>query len=299
MAFEYGEEIDSSGNITHTGSWGAKSIPKDAMARIIEDLRLVYDEPTTGTTTALALKANTTDVTTALALKAPIDSPTFTGTVTAPTFVGSLTGNAATSNDIISGVDNVTAFPSSNFRTTIFGSSAGGTHVKPFRTNDYIGQSYNSGLAWGVNDTQGFIQVERGDGRAFIGGGAADIISWQKEIAFTNSNITGSAATLSAALSITLGGTGLTVGAAPTGYGLGTKGTPKTSVDLNTITLCGFYSIVTATANYPGGYTYGYLTVISGDSGCTQEFSPWTTNYLYKRYYYNGTWYSWQQVTLN
>ena len=83
MAFEYGEEVDSSGNITHTGSWGAKSIPKDAMARIIEDLRLVYDEPTAGTTAALALKA-------------PIVSPTFTGVVTSPSFVGTLTGNAST-----------------------------------------------------------------------------------------------------------------------------------------------------------------------------------------------------------
>jgi lysophospholipase L1-like esterase len=44
MAFEYGEETDPiSGAITHTGSWGAKSIPKDAMARIIEDLRVLND----------------------------------------------------------------------------------------------------------------------------------------------------------------------------------------------------------------------------------------------------------------
>ena len=90
MAFEYGEEVDSSGNITHTGSWGAKSIPKDAMARIIEDLRLVYDEPTAGTTAALALKANIADMTTALALKLDISS--LPSTINSVGIGGSATG---------------------------------------------------------------------------------------------------------------------------------------------------------------------------------------------------------------
>lgn len=45
MAFEYGEEKDANGNITHPGSWGGKSPPSEAMARIVENFRILRDEP--------------------------------------------------------------------------------------------------------------------------------------------------------------------------------------------------------------------------------------------------------------
>lgn len=44
MAFEYGQEIDpTTGDITHAGSWGVKSSPRESIPKIIENLRIVYD----------------------------------------------------------------------------------------------------------------------------------------------------------------------------------------------------------------------------------------------------------------
>lgn len=60
--FQYGEEVNSSGTITHPGSWGTKSKSKAALTQIIIDLRVLMDEPTAGTTAALALKLNITSL---------------------------------------------------------------------------------------------------------------------------------------------------------------------------------------------------------------------------------------------
>lgn len=44
MSFEYGEQRDAQGNITHAGSWGVKSSPKEAFEAIIENFRVLKDE---------------------------------------------------------------------------------------------------------------------------------------------------------------------------------------------------------------------------------------------------------------
>lgn len=44
MGFQYGQEVDPiSGAITHDGTWGIQSKAPDLIARIIEDLRVLYD----------------------------------------------------------------------------------------------------------------------------------------------------------------------------------------------------------------------------------------------------------------
>jgi len=95
--------------------------------------------------------------------------------------------NAATASDVTSAFENnAFAFPISNFRTTIFGSSNGGTHAKPFRVIDVSGIPHNSGFAWGVGDTHGFIHTQYGDGKVFVGGGNGDVIRWYKQLATTD-----------------------------------------------------------------------------------------------------------------
>jgi len=47
MAFEYGEQKDSNGKITHAGSWGIGSTPKAAFEKIIENFRVLKDEGAT------------------------------------------------------------------------------------------------------------------------------------------------------------------------------------------------------------------------------------------------------------
>lgn len=44
MAFEYGQQVDSQGNITHAGSWGVQSLPKTSIPIIIENLRSLKDD---------------------------------------------------------------------------------------------------------------------------------------------------------------------------------------------------------------------------------------------------------------
>ena len=44
MAFEYGEQRDANGNVTHQGSWSAKSNPKECIDAVIENFRVIKDE---------------------------------------------------------------------------------------------------------------------------------------------------------------------------------------------------------------------------------------------------------------
>lgn len=112
------------------------------------------------------------------------------GTVPNAAKAAACTGNAATASDVTSAFENnAVAFPISNFRTTIFGSSAQGTHAKPFRVIDVSGTPHNSGFAWGVGDTHGFIHTQYGDGKVFVGGGHGDVINWYKQLATTDGTV--------------------------------------------------------------------------------------------------------------
>jgi len=88
--------------LTSTGTLTGKTISGSANTLSNVAFSALTGLPTTlagyGITDGLlaATAASTYATITNLNLKAPIDSPTFTGTVTGPTFVGALTGNAST-----------------------------------------------------------------------------------------------------------------------------------------------------------------------------------------------------------
>ena len=60
MAFEYGEQKDSNGKITHAGSWGIGSTPKAAFEKIIENFRALKDDDIINPTWSKLLKKPTT-----------------------------------------------------------------------------------------------------------------------------------------------------------------------------------------------------------------------------------------------
>lgn len=78
------------------------------------------------------------------------------------------------------------------FRTETKGSSTTEDYISIIRT-DVSGISnapqYGSGLAWGVYDTHGYLNINYSAAHAFIGGGNADKLNWTKELAFMDSNV--------------------------------------------------------------------------------------------------------------
>lgn len=88
---------------------------------------------------------------------------------------------------------------STNFRTTLFGSNAIGYNFSVARWNATVpsfltnmGQ-YGTMLGWSGSDTQGFLAVNYNSANAAIGGGSADGVTWIKNLAFLDSNISGTA----------------------------------------------------------------------------------------------------------
>ena len=88
------------------------------------------------------------------------------------------------SDNLYSSTDTTT---SSNFRTSIFGSSTSGNQIKAWRWNNVpplltgkIG-AYGTALVWAGAETHGFLGVEYTSGaepKAVIGGGNIDTIKW-------------------------------------------------------------------------------------------------------------------------
>lgn len=116
-------------------------------------------------------------------------------------------------------------------------------------------------------------------------------------------SISGNAASLSAALPILLGGTGLTDGAAPPGYGLGTIAQDITGGDLNLVSRpTGFYK-GNSISNAPNS---GWFYIIQ----IAHDLSSWiyqqaisfgsgnTANIVYTRCLVGGTWTAWAQTAV-
>lgn len=136
----------------------------------------------TNATTAAACTGNSATATNATTAAACTGN---SATATSAAIAAACTGNAATASDITTGyLNDSVVFPLTTFRTDIFGSSANGAHLRPFRCKTYGGISYAAGVAFGMNDTQGYLHVTYGDGLAYIGGGGGNNISWQKSIAW-------------------------------------------------------------------------------------------------------------------
>lgn len=92
------------------------------------------------------------------------------------------------------------------FRSETFGSTANGWYISAVRNNTAgvaNAPQYGSGIAWGQSDTHGYLYVSYSSAAAYIGGGDANKLNWQKQLAFLDSTV---ANATSAANSERLGG---------------------------------------------------------------------------------------------
>lgn len=80
----------------------------------------------------------------------------------------------------------------SSFRSESFGTAENGWHLAAVRTNvanvSYAPQ-YGSGIAWARGDTHGYLYVDYYWANAYIGGGSANRLNWQKQLAFLDSTV--------------------------------------------------------------------------------------------------------------
>lgn len=83
------------------------------------------------------------------------------------------------------------------FRTQTKGNFTNGYYISSIRNDSKDvpnSPQYGSGLAWGIGDTHSYLYTSHNNPTAYIGGGNQDALNWVKQIAFTDSNISGNAA---------------------------------------------------------------------------------------------------------
>lgn len=182
----------------------------------------------TGTPTAptAAVGTNTTQLATTAFVNAEIanDAPSKTGVGASGSWGISVTGNAATATKLAnartisvsgaavgfasfdgsSNVEVVTKTPrvtpatdpTSTFRPDVFGGYDDEVKVLRVDATGYTNFPQHAPcLAWSVYDTHAFFSPSFNLPRIRVGAGAGTGIAWQKDLAFTDSNITGNAAT--------------------------------------------------------------------------------------------------------
>lgn len=80
----------------------------------------------------------------------------------------------------------------SSFRSESFGTAERGWHLAAVRTDvanvDYAPR-FGSGIAWAREDTHGYLYVDYSGANAYIGGGNANRLNWQKQLAFLDSTV--------------------------------------------------------------------------------------------------------------
>lgn len=80
--------------------------------------------------------------------------------------------------------DNKQNFPTDEFRTIILNTPGVGACARPFSCKLPTNQNESSpGMAFGGNDTQGFIQLSYYEPRAYVGAGYGNKIAWYKQLA--------------------------------------------------------------------------------------------------------------------
>lgn len=80
----------------------------------------------------------------------------------------------------------------SSFRSESFGTVANGWHLAAVRTdvaNVSYAPQYGSGIAWARGNTHGYLYVDYSGANAYIGGGNANRLNWQKQLAFLDSTV--------------------------------------------------------------------------------------------------------------
>ena len=87
---------------------------------------------------------------------------------------------------------------STKYRTQTKGNTNRGYYLTAIRNgtaNVANSPQFGSGIAFGNEDTHGYLYTSYDSNKAFIGGGNADKLNWVKQLAFTDSSITGNSAT--------------------------------------------------------------------------------------------------------
>ena len=76
----------------------------------------------------------------------------------------------------------------SQFRTQTKGNSATGSYISAIRSNTGGGNlpQYGSGIAFGADDTHGYLYLNYSTAQAYIGGGNADTLNWVKQLSFSD-----------------------------------------------------------------------------------------------------------------
>ena len=155
----------------------------------------------TGTPTAptASVGTNTTQLATTAFVNAEIanDAPTKTGTGASGSWGIDITGNAATVSSItnitgltrnsLSAATGLSSLTTSNFRSTLFGSTTAGFNLSAGRwegTPSALSplSPYSTMMAWSGGDTHGFLALNYDSAGAKIGGGNANTINWSADL---------------------------------------------------------------------------------------------------------------------
>lgn len=78
------------------------------------------------------------------------------------------------------------------FRSETYGSTNNGWYISAVRNNTAgiaNAPQHGSGVAWGHSDTHGYLYVSYSGPEAYIGGGNANKLNWQKQLAFLDSTV--------------------------------------------------------------------------------------------------------------
>ena len=161
---------DTTGNVKDSGFTIAKSVPSNAVFTDTNTWRDVVDN-LVSTNVDKSLSANQGKV-----LKGLIDGK----------------ANSNHGNHYL--VKNLTTDFMTNFRTETKGDATSGAYLSVVRTNTAsiaFAPQHGTGISFGHGDTHTYFSASYNTPTAFIGGGNVDKLNWVKQIAFTDSNVSG------------------------------------------------------------------------------------------------------------
>lgn len=131
----------------------------------------------------------------------PSSTSNLYGLTVGNTITGSITGNSGTVSNItnntglvrngLSAPGFIDGLTTTNFRTTLFGSTTNGYQISTARWNNVPAplsglNQYSTMIAWAGSDTQGFLAVDYNSPAAIIGGGNANNINWSRRVLIEN-----------------------------------------------------------------------------------------------------------------
>jgi len=201
-----------------------------------------------------------------------VGAPSTTGTNASGTWGISISGNAATVSSItgntalitnrLTPTANIDGLTTTNFRSTLFDTSANGPAIAAGRWNTTpsvlsgLGP-YGTMMAWGASDTQGFLAIDYSGANARIGGGNGNLINWTA-ILLHSSNYNSYAPTL-------------TGGGASGTWGINVTGSAGSASTATTATNLSGGTVAATTGSFSGTLT---VTATMGDGNAPFRILP-------------------------